>query len=133
MKLANESTAGVWAPLPPGLDGLVAQLEALSLGPMFAGERDRALRQALRPYFEFAGNAPLPPFAQEVDLATLTIYADYYPQDGQLTLIEQLRDVVTEHIPEEERAWMDPLKHSYMDLVEMLPGIESTKEWACRS
>ena len=133
MKLANESTAGVWASLPPGLDGLMARLEALSLGPMFAAERDRALRQALRPYFEFAGNAPLPPFAQEADLATLTIYADYYPQDGQLTLVEQLRDVVTEHIPEEERAWMDPLKHSYMDLVEILSGSEATEKWACRS
>ena len=133
MKLANETTAGVWAPLPPGLDGLMARLEALSLGPVFAAERDRALRQALRPYFEFAGNAPLPPFAQEVDLAALTIYADYYPQDGQLTLIEQLRDVVTEHIPEEERAWMDPLKHSYMDLVEILPGSDATEKWACRS
>lgn len=133
MKLANESTAGVWAPLPPGLDGLMARVEALSLGPMFAAERDRALRQALRPYFEFAGNAPLPPFAQEADLATLTIYADYYPQGGQLTLIEQLRDVVTEHIPEEERAWMDPLKHSYMDLVEILPGSEATEKWTCRS
>lgn len=133
MKLANETTAGVWAPLPPGLDGLVARLEALSIGPMFAAERDRALRQALRPYFEFAGNAPLPPFAQEVDLATLIVYADYYPQDGQLTLIEQLRDVVTEHIPEEERAWMDPLKHSYMDLVEVVPGSDTTGTWACRS
>ncbi|MEQ1795332.1 MAG: hypothetical protein ABL970_14205, partial [Nitrospira sp.] len=112
---------------------LMARLEALSLGPMFAAERDRALRLALRPYFEFDGNAPLPPFAQEADLATLTIYADYYPQDGQLTLIEQLRDVVTEHIPEEERAWMDPLKHSYMDLVEVLPGSEATDTWACRS
>ncbi len=133
MKLANESTAGVWAPLPPGLDGLVARLEALSLGPLFAAERDRALRQALRPYFEFAGNAPLPPFAQEVDLATFTIYADYYPRDGQLTLIEQLRDVVTEHIPDEERVWMDPLKHSYMDLVEILPGSEAAEKWVCRS
>lgn len=133
MKLANESTAGVWAPLPPGLDGLVVRLEALSLGPMFAAERDRALRQTLRPYFEFGGNAPLPPFAQEVDLATLVVYADYYPQDGQLTLIEQLRDVVTEHIPEEERAWMDPLKHSYLDLVEIVPAGDATGKWACRS
>lgn len=133
MKLANETTAGVWAPLPPGLDGLVARLEALSIGPMFAAERDRALRQALRPYFEFGGNAPLPPFAQEVDLATFIVYADYYPQDGQLTLIEQLRDVVTEHIPEEERTWMDPLKRSYMDLVEIVPGSDATGKWACRS
>lgn len=133
MKLASETTAGLWAPLPPGLDGLVARLEVLSTGPMFAAERDRALRQALRPYFEFAGNAPLPPLAQEVDLATFIVYADYYPQDGQLTLIEQLRDVVTEHIPEEEREWMDPLKHSYMDLVDVVTGGDATGKWSCRS
>ena len=37
-----------------------------------------------------------------------------------MTLIEQLRDVITEHIPEEERAWLDPLKHSYIDLLEVV-------------
>jgi hypothetical protein len=58
--------------------------------------------------------------AQEVELANLYLYADFYPEDGQLTLVEQLRDVITEHIPEEERAWLDPLKHSYMDLAEIM-------------
>jgi hypothetical protein len=29
-------------------------------------------------------------------------------------LIEQLRDVITENIPQEEREWLDPLKHSYL-------------------
>ena len=33
--------------------------------------------------------------------------------------IEQLRDVITEHIPDEERVWLDPLKHSYLDLLEV--------------
>ena len=27
------------------------------------------------------------------------LYADFFPQDGQLTLVEQLRNVITEHIP----------------------------------
>lgn len=133
MKLANESAAGLWTPLPPGLDGLIARLEVLSLSPMFQAQRDLALRQALRPYLEAGGAAPLPPLGQEVDLATLTLYADYYPQDGQLTLIEQLRDVVTEHIPEEERAWMDPLKHSYLDVVEILPSDSPQTLLMCRS
>ncbi|MEC4890201.1 MAG: hypothetical protein RI101_09110 [Nitrospira sp.] len=133
MKLANESAAGLWAPLPPGLDGLIARLEALSLSPMFQAQRDLALRQALRPYVEGGGVAPLPPYAQEVELAAWTVYADYYPQDGQLTLIEQLRDVITEHIPEEERAWMDPLKHSYLDLTEIVPSETPNTVFACRS
>lgn len=133
MKLANEAVAGLWVPLPPGLDGLIARLEVLSLSPMFEAQRDLALQQALQPYFEAGGRTPLPPFGQEVELATLMIYADYYPQDGQLTLIEQLRDVVTEHIPEEERAWMDPLKHSYMDLVKVCPGESPAKTLSCRS
>ena len=43
--------------------------------------------------------APLAPLPEEVELADLLLYADFYPEDGQLTLIEQLRDVITEHIP----------------------------------
>jgi hypothetical protein len=31
-----------------------------------------------------------------------------------------LRDVITEHIPQEEREWLDPLKHSSLDLAEFL-------------
>ncbi|MCC6139677.1 MAG: hypothetical protein IT389_03575 [Nitrospira sp.] len=133
MKLANESQAGISAPFPPGLDGLVARVAALSLSPQFSEERNRALSLALRFYVEAGETALLAPFAQEVDLAALTMYADYYPQNGQLTLIEQVRDVVTEHIPEEERAWMDPLKHSYMDLVEILPGGHAMERWVGRS
>ena len=66
----------------------------------------------------------LPALPEEAELANLSLFCDFYPDDGQLTLIEQLRDVITAHIPEHERAWLDPLKHSYMDLLELVaaPG-----------
>ena len=133
MKLANEAASGVWAPAPEGLDGLIARLEVLSLGPLFATQRDLALRQALSPYVEGEAAGLLQPFAHEVELAALIVYADFYPQDGQLTLIEQLRDVVTEHIPESERVWMDPLKHSYMDVVEVMALDRAPETMTCRS
>jgi hypothetical protein len=48
-------------------------------------------------------------------------------------LIEQLRDVITEHIPQEEREWLDPLKHSYFDLAEFLSGDEQDQRLVFRS
>jgi hypothetical protein len=84
------------------------------LGPALAAQRQFALRFALQPYREGGGGALLSPLPQETELANLLLYADFYPQDGQLTLIEQLRDVITENIPQEEREWLDPLKHSYL-------------------
>jgi hypothetical protein len=60
------------------------------------------------------------PLREEIEAAELIVYCDFYPEDGQLTLIEQLRDVITEHIPQEERVWLDPLKHSYLDLLEII-------------
>ena len=77
-----------------------------------AAQRQIALRSALQPYREGGGRALLSPLPQETELANLLLYADFYTQDGQLTLIEQLRDVITEHIPQEEREWLDPLNHS---------------------
>src|SRR5579884_751049 len=121
MKLANDRTAGLWAPMKPSLEAVLARLEALSLEPEFAGQRQAALEQALRPYLEAGAATPLAPLAQEVELANLYVYADFYPE-GQLSLIEQLRDTITEHVPNEERAWLDPLKHSYMDLLEVIPA-----------
>ncbi len=121
MKLASETKAGLWIPIKPSLAAVLARLEALSLEPGFAAQCRLALSRALRPYFEAGAATTLAPFPQEVELANLYLYADFYPEDGQLTLIEQLRDVITEHIPDEERAWLDPLKHSYMDLVEVIP------------
>ncbi len=131
MKLASQTTAGIWAPLTSSLDALLARLEDLSLEPGMAAQRQIALRLALQPYFE--GGALLAPLPQEAELANLLLYADFYPQDGQLTLIEQLRDVITEHIPQEEREWLDPLKHSYLDLVEFLPVDEPDQRLVFRS
>ena len=118
MKLASEQTAGVWAPLPASLKAVLARLEALSLRPDFALQRETALARALRPYLDSGAGRIAAPLAQESELAGLFLLCDFYPEDGQLTLIEQLRDVITEHIPNEERVWLDPLKHSSMDLLE---------------
>ncbi len=122
MKLASERTAGLWVPVEPSLEGMLARLEALSIAPAFAVQRQLALGRAMGPYFEMGAGALLAPLPQEVESANLYLYADFYPEDGQPTLIEQLRDVITEHVPEEERAWLDPVKHSYLDLVEVLPA-----------
>ena len=121
MKLANERVVGRSVPVTKELDIILMRLDRLSMTPEFAQQRRIAFTRALQVYVELGNQAPLSPLPEEVDLADLLLYADFYPEDGQLTLIEQLRDVITEHIPEEERVWLDPLKHSYMDLVELLP------------
>lgn len=119
MKLANEQAAGFWNPRQPTLDAVLARLERLSLKPEFSLQRELALARALRPYLEGGAGRLVAPLSQETELAALSLYCDFYPEDGQLTLIEQLRDVITEHIPTEERVWLDPLKHSYLDLLEV--------------
>ena len=48
MKLANETTAGLWAPSVPSLDALLARLESLSLAPEMAVQRQIALSLAAR-------------------------------------------------------------------------------------
>ena len=116
MKLANDQ-ASLSVPRLPALDHLVTRLERLSFGPEYAVLREMVLGRAMKPYLE--GSRVLAPLAEEVDLATLILYCDVYPDTGQLSLIERLRDVVTEHIPQEERMWLDPLKHSYTDLLEV--------------
>ena len=133
MKLASEINAGLWVPLVPPLDTLLARLDILSSEPRMAGQRQIALSLALQPYLEDGAGTLLSPLPQETELADLILYADFYPQDGQLTLIEQLRDVITEHIPQEERAWLDPLKHSYLDLAEFLSLDEPTRRLVFRS
>ena len=62
-------------------------------------QRQIALRSALQPYLEGGGGALLSPLPQETELANFLPYAAFFPQDGQLTLVEQLRNVITEHIP----------------------------------
>jgi len=96
-------------------------------------QRQIALSLALQPYLESGTRTLLSPLPQETELANLFLYADFYPQDGQLTLIEQLRDIITEHIPQEERAWLDPLKHSCLDLVEFLSVDEQDQRLVFRS
>ncbi|MEK6804351.1 MAG: hypothetical protein AABZ34_17075 [Nitrospirota bacterium] len=127
MKLANERVVGRSVPVTKALDIILMRLDRLSMTPGFAQQRRIAFARALQVYVELGSQTPLSPLPEEVGLADLLLYADFYPEDGQLTLIEQLRDVITEHIPEEERVWLDPLKHSYMDLVELLPH-ETGKE-----
>ncbi|MGH7183894.1 MAG: hypothetical protein ACREJN_18215 [Nitrospiraceae bacterium] len=133
MKLANEVTAGLRVPLAPSLDAVTTRLDSLSLEPRMAAQRQIALALALQPYLERGGGAPLSPLPEETELADLLLYADFYPQDGQLTLIEQLRDIITEHIPQEEREWLDPLKHSYLDLVEFLSADGQERRLVFRS
>jgi hypothetical protein len=133
MKLASETTAGIDVTRTPSLDALLARLEGLSLEPGFATQRQIALSVAFQPYLEGGTRGLLLPLVQETELADLSLYADFYPQDGQLTLIEQLRDIITEHIPQEERQWLDPLKHSYVDLVEFLTVDETGQRFVLRS
>ena len=133
MKLASETTAGLWVPLASSLDSLLARLDSLSSEPRMVAQRQIGLSLALQPYLEGGAGALLSPLSQETELANLFLYADFYPQDGQLTLIEQLRDIITEHIPQEEREWLDPLKHSYLDLAEFLSVDEQSQRLIFRS
>ena len=98
MKLANERVAGRSAPVPKDLARLLSRLDQLSVSPGFAQQRRIAFERALQVYVELGNQSPLSPLREEVELADLLLYADFYPEDGQLTLIEQLRDVITEHI-----------------------------------
>jgi len=120
MKPASERTDLRTVPIDPSLGSLFDRLEALAAEPGFRLQREIAFSRALRPYVEGGEATLLSPLPDEFALATLYVLTDYYPEDGQLSLIEQLRDVITVHIPEEERAWLDPVHHSYMDLLEVV-------------
>lgn len=107
-------------PVDPSLASLFVRLDALAQGPGFRLQRASALGHALRPYAEYAPQLPIAPLAEELALADLYVYADYFPTDGQLSLVEQVRDMIDVHVPQEERVWLDPLRHSYMDLLEIV-------------
>ena len=104
----------------PGLDALLKRLESQAQAPDFQVQREVGLTHVLRPYLE-TGYYPfrLFPLPQEIELASLYLYSDYFPADGHPTLIEQVRDLITEHVPQEEREWLDAVRHSYMDLLEV--------------
>ncbi|MBL8053775.1 MAG: hypothetical protein JNK03_10415, partial [Nitrospira sp.] len=114
MNRVSDKGMGLWVPRPQTLNAILARLNRFSLRPEFRAQRERALARVLKPYVEGDAGRLVAPLEQEIELASLYLFCDYYPEDGQLTLIEQLRDVITEHIPEEERQWLDPLKHSYV-------------------
>lgn len=103
-----------------GLRALFTRLDAVSRHPMFQAQRGRAIGLVLRPYTDESGQLRWVPLPEEMDLAVLYLFADYFPDDGQLSLIEQVRDTIEVHVPEEERVWLDPLKHSSMDLLEVV-------------
>ena len=106
-------------PTDPGLEALLTRLESQSLQPDFAIQRESAYRLVLKPYFDTRQLPKLSPLPEEVDIAQLYLDADYWPNDGHAALVEQIRDLITEHVPEEERVWLDPIRHSYMDLLEV--------------
>ena len=106
--------------IDPGLQALFTRLDAVSRHPMFQAQRDRAIGLVLRPYTDDSGRLRWMPLTEEMDLALLYLFADYFPDDGQLSLIEQIRDTIDVHVPQEERVWLDPLKHSSMDLLEVV-------------
>src|SRR6478672_5356422 len=133
MNLANEQAAGFFVPMPVSLETVLTRLDALSQQPEFSPQRELGLARVLRPYLQDSISRALAALPQETELATLWLFCDFYPEDGQLTLIEQLRDVITEHIPEDERTWLDPLKHSYIDLLELVTTPTATASLTMRS
>lgn len=136
MKLANEQVAPLSKGLFPNessLEALFNRLEALAMEPGFRRQREIALGRALRPYLVGREEFSVVPLPEEVALAKLYLYADFYPEDGQLSLVEQIRDLIEVHVPEEERAWLDPLRHSYMDLLEIMTHPEGDGDLVLRS
>jgi hypothetical protein len=119
MKRENDAGVEEGPCTTSSLTSLLARLRELALAPTFALPRQRALGLALQPYAEYEPRFGLSPTVEEVALAHFHLIADYLPEDGQPSLIEQVRDTITTHVPEEERAWLDPLRHSHMDLLEV--------------
>ena len=131
MRQESDTVSSDQREIDAGLEGLLARLKTLALGPMFRGQLDLAMGLVLRPYAEYATQVDLYPLPEEVDQGHLYVFADYFPEDGQLSLIEQVRDTIEVHVPEEERAWLDPLKHSSIDLLEVaeIEGRDTGDQW----
>ncbi|MDT7042830.1 hypothetical protein [Candidatus Nitronereus thalassa] len=110
------TNTGAQVPFP----SLLERLEAYSQQPDFQYQRELALSRFLQPYLSKGQGFTLNPLPAEVELAKLYLYSDYYPNDGHLTLVEQARDEILKHLTDEERIWLDPLRHSFMDLLEIV-------------
>jgi hypothetical protein len=98
---------------------LLIHLEAVSQKSDFLVQREIALSQFLQPYLVKDQGFTLNALPAEIELAKLFLYSDYFPNDGHLSLVEQVRDEIIEHIPAEAREWLDPIRHSFMDLLEI--------------
>jgi hypothetical protein len=103
-----------------GIRNLFVRLQAQSLQADFHAQREMALGLVLKPYLDPLTSQYLAPLPEEIEIAEGYLYADYFPTDGHPSLIEQVRDTITEHVPEEERIWLDPVRHSYMDLLQVV-------------
>jgi len=99
---------------------LLVRLKAKSLLLDFQIQRETAMSLVLKPYLDPITAQYLAPLPEEIDIAEGYLYADYIPTDGHPSLVEQVRDTITEHVPEEERIWLDPVRHSYMDLLQVV-------------
>ena len=103
-----------------GIRNLLVRLKAQSLRVDFQVQREMALSLVLKPYLDPITAQYLAPLPEEMEIAEGYLYADYFPTDGHPSLVEQVRDTITEHVPEEERIWLDPVRHSYMDLLQVV-------------
>ena len=103
-----------------GIRNLLVRFKTQSLELDFQFQREAAMTLALKPYLDFITAQYLAPLPEEIELAEWYLYADYFPTDGHLSLIEQVRDTITQHVPDEERVWLDPVRHSYMDLLQVV-------------
>ncbi len=109
-----------------GLQHLLNRLAMQSQRSDFQAQRQTALGLVLEPYLDPRTSQYLSPLDEEIHLAEWYLFADYVPTDGHPTLVEQIRDTITEHVPQEERQWLDPLRHSYMDVLIILNVDAST-------
>lgn len=103
-----------------GIRNLLIRLKAQSLQLDFQIQRETAMSLVLQPYLDPITSQYLAPLPEEIEIAEGYLYADYFPTDGHPSLVEQVRDTITEHVPEEERLWLDPVRHSYMDLLQVV-------------
>lgn len=110
-----------------GLHCLLRRLREQSLQVDFQNQRQMALGMALEPYLAPLTAQYLAPLEEEIELAEWYLFADYFPTDGHPSLVEQIRDNITDHVPEEERVWLDPVRHSYMDVLR-ITGTDSTTQ-----
>jgi hypothetical protein len=103
-----------------GIRNLLFRLKAQSLLLDFQIQRETAMSLVLKPYLDPITAQYLAPLPEEIEIAEGYLYADYLPTDGHPSLVEQVRDTITEHVPEEERIWLDPVRHSYIDLLQVV-------------